>query len=79
MTDRGASPWSIIIHGFPALKGRQNVLLVQYQLFESSVAPSGLPLLSHHYPGANTPVCVLSSLRDSDKPHVLLYVRNSDG
>ncbi len=32
-----------------------------------SVAPSGLSLLSHHYPGTNTPVCVLSSLRDFDK------------
>ena len=44
-----------------------------------SVAPSGLSLLSHHYPGADTPVCVLSSLRDFDKLHILLYVRNSDG
>ena len=67
MTDRGASPWSIIIHSFLALKGRQNVLLVQYQLMLRLCRPLGAFLLPHHYPGADTPVCVLSSLRDFDK------------
>jgi hypothetical protein len=55
MTDRGASPWSIIIQSFLALKGRQNVLLVQYQLLLGLCRPLGAFLLPHHYRGLTPP------------------------
>ncbi len=64
MTDRGASPWPVIIHSFPAPKGRQNLLLVQYQLYFGLCRPLGAFFVVASLPGANTPVCVLSSLRD---------------
>jgi len=63
-TDGGVNPRYRNINKTKAPKGRQNAQLLCKQYIKHSVAPSGLLFVVALLPGVDTPVCVLSSLRD---------------